>query len=79
MDERDGHKDLCGSGHQSIILYVHDGTGVVLLQSALSESTFLSPREEVSTRSFYSSRPGCYNEIRGPTDGPELVEILYNI
>jgi hypothetical protein len=79
MDRRDGHKDFCGSGHQSIILYVHDVTGVILLQFVLSEPTFLSPCEDVSTRSFYSSRSGCYNETRGPTDGPEVVEILYNI
>jgi hypothetical protein len=39
----------------------------------------LARGEEVSTWSFYSSRPGCYNEIQGPTGGPELVKTLYNI
>jgi hypothetical protein len=40
---------------------------------------FVRPREEVYTRSFYGSRPGSYNETRGPTDGPEVVETLYSI
>jgi hypothetical protein len=35
--------------------------------------------EEVSIRSFYSSKLDCYNEIRGRTGGPELVKTLYNI
>jgi hypothetical protein len=42
------------------------------------ESVF-DPYEEVYTRSFYSSRPGSYNKIRGPIDGPEVVETLYSI
>jgi hypothetical protein len=33
----------------------------------------------VSTRSFYTSRLGSYNETRDPTGGPEMVETLYNI
>jgi hypothetical protein len=37
------------------------------------------PPEEVSTRSFYSPRPDSYNETRGPTGGPEVVETLYSI
>jgi hypothetical protein len=37
------------------------------------------PCEEVFTRSFYSSRPGSYKEIRGLTGGPEVVETLYSI
>jgi hypothetical protein len=40
---------------------------------------FVLPYEEVSTWSFYSSMPGSYNETQGPTGGPEVVEILYNI
>jgi hypothetical protein len=53
---------------------------VVLLKAALPEPAFSSdPPEEVSTRSFYSSRPGNCNETRGPIDGPEVVETLYNI
>jgi hypothetical protein len=35
--------------------------------------------EEASTRSFYSSMPDSYNETRGPTDSPKVVETLYNI
>jgi hypothetical protein len=40
---------------------------------------FFDPCEEVSTPSFYHSRSGSYNETRGPTGGPEVVETLYNI
>jgi hypothetical protein len=74
MDERSGHKDLCGSGRQSVIPYVHGR--IELYCSSLS---FFDPCEEVSTRSFYSSRPGSYNETRGPTGGPEAIEIIYSI
>jgi hypothetical protein len=42
MDERGGHEDLCGSGHRSIIPYVHERTGVVLLKPALPEPAFSS-------------------------------------
>jgi hypothetical protein len=40
---------------------------------------FFDPLKEVPTRSFYSSRSGSYNETRGSTGGPEVVEALYNI
>jgi hypothetical protein len=40
---------------------------------------FVRPYEEVSTRSFYNSMSGSYNETQGPTGGPEVVETLYNI
>jgi hypothetical protein len=40
MDERGRHKDLCGSGRRSMVVY---------------------------------------NETRGPTGGPQVVETLYNI
>jgi hypothetical protein len=46
--------------------------------SSNRESVF-DPYKEVSTRSFYSSKSGSYNETRGPTGGPEMVETLYNI
>jgi hypothetical protein len=60
---------------------------VLLLEGALvswslacmSLSLFPDPCEEVSTRSFYSSRPDSYNETRGPTGGPDVVETLYRI
>jgi hypothetical protein len=90
MDERGEHEDLRGSGRRSVIPYVHRKTRVVLLNPALSEPFLFStagldrpifpvPCEEVPTRSFYSSRTGSYNETRGPTGGPEVVETLYNI
>jgi hypothetical protein len=51
-----------------------------MLKTVLPELfIFFNPREELSTRSFYSSRPNSYNETRGLTDGPEMVETLYNI
>jgi hypothetical protein len=42
MDERGGHEDLCGSGRQSVMPYVHGRTKVVLLKPALSETAFSS-------------------------------------
>jgi hypothetical protein len=40
MDEHSEHKDLCGSGHQSVIPYIHRRDGcciiVCLLKSRLS-------------------------------------------
>jgi hypothetical protein len=50
----------------------------IVLKPILPEP-FFDPCEEVSTQSFYSSRPDSYNEIRGPTGGPEVVETLYRI
>jgi hypothetical protein len=52
-----------------------------VLKPALPEPFlgFFGPCEEVSTRSFYSTRPGSYNETQGPTGGPEVIETLYNI
>jgi hypothetical protein len=80
MDEHGGHGDLCGSCRRSVIPYIHGRTE--LYYSSLPffdhESVF-DPREEVSTRSFYSSRPGSYNETHRPTGGPEMVETLYSI
>jgi hypothetical protein len=51
-----------------------------MLKSALPNPfLFFDPCEDMPTRSFYSSRSGSYNETRGPTGGPEVVETLYNI
>jgi hypothetical protein len=79
MDERDGHEDLRGSSRRSIISYVHGRTELYCSSMYEPKSFSPDPCEEVSTRSFYSSRPGSYNETRGSTGGPEVVEILYNI
>jgi hypothetical protein len=80
MDERGGHEDLCGLGHRSVIPYIHGRTELYCAQPGLPEPAFfVRPREEVYTRSSYGSRPGSYNETRGPTDGPEVVETLYSI
>jgi hypothetical protein len=79
MDERDGHEDLCGLGHRSIIPYVHGRIELYCSSLYEPEPFFDRPYEEVSTRSFYNSRSGSYNKTRGPTGGPEVVETLYNI
>jgi hypothetical protein len=52
--------------------------GCILLKPVLAEP-FFDPCEEVSTRFFYSSRPGSYNGTQGPTGDPEVVETLYSI
>jgi hypothetical protein len=77
MDEHSGHEDLCGSDRQSVIPYVYGRTE--LYRSSLPCLIFFVRLEVVSTRSFYSSRPGSYNETRGPTGGTEVVETLYNL
>jgi hypothetical protein len=52
----------------------------IMLKHVLPEPLlFFDPSEEVSTWSFYSSRPSSYNETRDPTGGPEVVETLYSI
>jgi hypothetical protein len=82
LDERGGHDDLRGSGRLSVIPYVHGRTELYPCPSLPCLSLFCfstPPCEEVSTQSFYSSRPGSYNETWGPTDGPEVVETLYII
>jgi hypothetical protein len=88
MDECGGHEDLCGSGRRSVIPYVHGRTelycsslsylSLPICPSALTD-LFFDPCEEVSTRSFYSSRPSSYNETQGPTGGFVVVETIYNI
>jgi hypothetical protein len=80
MDERDAHEDLCGSGHQSVIHYVHRRTELYYSSLLCLSLPFLSPPfEEAPTRVFYSSRSGSYIETQGPTGGPMVVETLYNI
>jgi hypothetical protein len=88
MDERSGHEDLCGSGHRSVIPYVHGKTelycsSLPCLCLPISPSTLtdlsIDPCEEVSVRAFYSSRSGSYIKTRGLTGGPEVVETLYSI
>jgi hypothetical protein len=39
----------------------------------------LLPLNPTLAWSFYNSRPDSYIETRGPTGGPEVVEILYSI
>jgi hypothetical protein len=42
MDKHGGHEDLCDSNHRSVILYVHERTGIILLKHSMSEPTFSS-------------------------------------
>jgi hypothetical protein len=61
MDERGGHEDLRGSGCRSVISYVHRRTELYCAKACLARALpFFDLSEEVSTRSFYSSRPGSY-------------------
>jgi hypothetical protein len=62
MDERGGHKDLCSSGHRSVIPYIYERTELYC-SSLYEPEPFSDLSEEVSTQSFYSSRLGSYNEI----------------
>jgi hypothetical protein len=78
MDERGGHEDLCGSSRRSVIPYVY-GRTELYCSSLYEPESFSDPCEEVSPRSFYSSRMDSYNETRGPTSAPEVFKTLYNI
>jgi hypothetical protein len=73
MVERSGYEDLCGLSHWSVIPYTHGRTGLYCpILPCLSEPEpylFSADREVASTRAFYSSRLGSYNESRGPTGG----------
>jgi hypothetical protein len=74
------HDDLRGSGRLSVIPYIHGRTEVYCAQACLAWAFyFFNPLEVASTRAFYSSRSDSFNETRGPTGGPEVVETLYNI
>jgi hypothetical protein len=42
MDQHGGYEDLHGSGHQSVIPYVHRRTEVLLLKPTLPEPAFFS-------------------------------------
>jgi hypothetical protein len=42
MDERSGHKDLRGSGHQSVIPYIHERTELYYSRLYEPESAYLS-------------------------------------
>jgi hypothetical protein len=79
IDEHGRHKNLRCLSRQSVIPYVQWRTELYCSSLYAWACLFISLCEEVSTRSFYSSRSDSYNETRGPTGGPEVVETLYNI
>jgi hypothetical protein len=59
LGERGGHDDLCGSGHRSVIPYVHRRTELYCAQACLARAfPFFDPLDVASTRVFYSSRSG---------------------
>jgi hypothetical protein len=80
MDELSEHRDLRGSGHWSVITYVHGKECIVLLCLLLSglrsKRACLNP---LTTRPFCSSMSYRYIETRCSTGGLEVVENLYNI
>jgi hypothetical protein len=88
MNEHDGHTDLRSSGRaecnilrprENSVVLIKPGLARVSLGLSYDRESVFSPCEEVSTLSFYSLRPGSYNETRGPTSDPEVVENLYSI
>jgi hypothetical protein len=66
IDECDGHEDLCGSGHRSVIPYIHGR--IELYCSSLPCVSLFSDRpcEVVHARAFYSSTSCSYIETRDP-------------
>jgi hypothetical protein len=79
IDERDGHRDLRGSGRQNVIPCIYERT--VLYYSSLSclcepEPFSPDPYEVAHARAFYSSRSDNYNEFRGPTGGLKAGQTL---
>jgi hypothetical protein len=50
LDERTGHQDLYYSGHRSVIPYVHERMGVVLLNRCIFLSVALSGLESFNAR-----------------------------
>jgi hypothetical protein len=53
MDECDEHEDLCGSGRQSVIPYVHRRTELYCSKPALPEPAFfIRPCDVAPARAF---------------------------
>jgi hypothetical protein len=50
LDERSGHKDLCGSGHWSVIPYINGRMGLILFKRCLFLSVALSDLLELGLR-----------------------------
>jgi hypothetical protein len=48
-----------------------------LTRVSLTLSSFSDPREVASTRTFYNSRSGSYNEFQGTTAGLGAGKTLY--
>jgi hypothetical protein len=71
MDEHSGLKDLRGSGHRSVIPYVHGRTE--LYYSSLYEHEhflFSTPQKWHPPEPFIAQGRVVYNEPQGPTGGP---------
>jgi hypothetical protein len=63
MDERDGHEDLCGSGRQSVIPYVHRRTELYYSSlPCLSLPFYPPPWKWHPPESFIAQGRVVYNE-----------------
>jgi hypothetical protein len=71
IDERGGHKNLCGSGRRSVIPYVHGRTELYYssLPSLCEPKPFSDMYEVTHVRAFYCSRSDSYNKSRCPIGG----------
>jgi hypothetical protein len=90
MEEHGGNEDLCASGRQSVIPYVHGRVCCIAVCVHCSSHELNLPRRALSglrgvkrtclvlasIRAFYSSRPDNYNETQGPTGGPRAGKTL---
>jgi hypothetical protein len=84
MNDCGEHQDLRGSGHWSVTPYIHRRMGIVLLCMHCSSCELNLPELGlrattlilVSTRAFYSSRLGSYNENQDSTGGPRARKTL---
>jgi hypothetical protein len=76
VDKRGGHEDLRGLGRWSVIPYVHGRTELYCSSLPCLSPFFSDPHEVASTRAFYISRLGSYNESQGSTGGLRVGKTL---
>jgi hypothetical protein len=74
--EHGGQGDLRGSGHPSVIPYVH-GRAFVLQCLWCCSSLGFHLVAPIVHLAFYSSRSGSYTVTQGLTSGPRVVGSLY--
>jgi hypothetical protein len=78
IDERGGHKNLCGSARRSVIPYIHRRTGLYYssLSSLCEPKPFSDMYEVTPVRDFYCSRSDSYNKSRCPIGGLGAGQII---